>query len=1620
MSIRKLGHKDTDLSRYSIFGSSDETLPRTTSASDIPGGDWKGNLGLNLLHAPLQTLIELVFVHGLGGGSRKTWSKSNSISHYWPQVWLPKDPAFQHVRVHSFGYNSDWTKGKDNCLNIHHFAKSLLGELSTSPSLSNTDTPIVFIGHSMGGLVIKKAYILAKQDVLYDMLVKRVHTMYFFATPHRGSDLARLLEHMLQITYSSRAYVSDLKRGSEALQSINDEFRKYSDKIEFWSFYETKKLTLGFFSSLIVDPDSATLGYREEQQIPLDADHRSICKFESPQDPNYITVRNALASTIDKISSSVLESKEDVMRSSINDLKEYLGVPDNLEDDLILVEDARMPGTCEWLEEKKSYVRWSSFDPGVPHTLWINGKPAAGKSVLSGYVTSKLRRKGNCSFYFFKSGDKSKSRLDGCLRSLAFQMASTDAHVRQTILTMQKQGVKLESNDERIVWRKLFLSGIFQAKLQNHYWVIDALEESANIASFFDTVLAKLDGSISLRIFVTSRETLEIQKYLDSLGPDAFQPEKISTADTLVDIKLIVKAKAKALMVKDDNDRAALIERILEKSQGSFLWTVLVLNELARSYSELEINQALEDVPPDMELFYQRSLDSMSQTTRGKQLSNAIFIWSTCATRPLKTNELACALKLDIGDSFPRLRETIGAVCGQLVTVDKFDHVQLVHETVREFLLKDSLDSEFAIKRTVAHTQMARACLRYLTGEEMKPPRTSRRNINATCSAKRSEFCLYACTSFSYHLSKADPLANDVLILLNKFLKLNVLSWIEVVARSKDLALLIRTAKHLKLYLSSCTLQRPPIGGEMQTIRGWATDLVRIAAKFADALIISPSSIYSLILPFCPKGSIAYKTSHPGRKLSVVGLSNTEWDDRLTSIEFRQSQTTAICYGDEFFAVGLSSGKVAVYNATSYQEHRSLDHGEAIKLLQIGGKPERIASCGLKTVCIWEICSGHLIHRFQAPQRPISLTFDSESLTVASAKSYLSSWDLGNNGAKLPDRPWNDSEERYNKSLPAPSAISISVGHQMLAAAYSGRPITLWDLREDTYYGSCGKKLADGETSKHVVTALIFNPNPGIDRLVASYLDGDLVLLDPFSDEVLVSFRADCHTLAASADGRLLAGSAGSGVIQIYEFDTLTMLYRVQSPSYYIKQLVFSRDSLHFADIRGSKCNIWEPTALLRNSISDDTSENTSTSLVESVAVDSMVRISAMAVDPREGVVFCSKDDGSVCVYDLKSGVHLRTLYSHKSGVSVLAWWSQRKVLMSVDVSNRVFAWSLTKSSCGSLFVDKVLFESRLEYGKAVTQVLTSDTVGKFILSTRNSDHLWTVNGHEECVRTYKERPGIRKWLQHPESPEHVISFDGEISRIYTWSDWSEVTSITLDIDLAVRQIKHVIPYISQNRPRILLELSERDGSAATCGLYTLSSLPYDAEFANRKESNIANTDVEFNADSVSKLRESAPDREAITPPISKSLSRFRHHVAHVLGLSATGRLVFLDNHSWICSVDLEEPEDSSALYTRHFFVPYEWFSGARNVVASVTQRDIIIARNSDLAIIRAGLEYAHPVASEKCVLSKLRMEITKLCALSCYLYRSATRKPNMQVVIVDYMAFVGRRPGIRATFASM
>jgi len=145
-----------------------------------------------------------------------------------------------------------------------------------------------------------KACILAKDDPVFQELRQRFRAIFFMATPHRGSDFAQLLRSILSISgLGSKAFVPDLQTQSASIQSINEVFRNCHEAIRLFSFYETRPLSP--VGTLIVEKSSATLGYPLERSCLLNADHRGVVKYDSPTDPNFVTVRNALVGVIEEI-----------------------------------------------------------------------------------------------------------------------------------------------------------------------------------------------------------------------------------------------------------------------------------------------------------------------------------------------------------------------------------------------------------------------------------------------------------------------------------------------------------------------------------------------------------------------------------------------------------------------------------------------------------------------------------------------------------------------------------------------------------------------------------------------------------------------------------------------------------------------------------------------------------------------------------------------------------------------------------------------------------------------------------------------------------------------------------------------------------------------------------------------------------------------------------------------------------------------------------------------------------------------------------------------------------------------------------------------------------------------
>ena len=119
-------------------------------------------------------------MHGLGGSSEKTWCYDGDSNRFWPKLWLPLEPEISSARIMSFGYNADYMNtGPNNVSSISDFARDLLFHLKFGRDIEDRNNldigkvgsfdpdsnsfcslvyqrPIIFVVHSMGGLVFKK------------------------------------------------------------------------------------------------------------------------------------------------------------------------------------------------------------------------------------------------------------------------------------------------------------------------------------------------------------------------------------------------------------------------------------------------------------------------------------------------------------------------------------------------------------------------------------------------------------------------------------------------------------------------------------------------------------------------------------------------------------------------------------------------------------------------------------------------------------------------------------------------------------------------------------------------------------------------------------------------------------------------------------------------------------------------------------------------------------------------------------------------------------------------------------------------------------------------------------------------------------------------------------------------------------------------------------------------------------------------------------------------------------------------------------------------------------------------------------------------------------------------
>ena len=208
----------------------------------------------------------------------------------------------------TFGYDADvvkfWGMAGGNTLRTH--GKSLASAVS---DLRRTcrQRPIVFIAHSLGGLVCEQALLCCREgNGPLDKVFQSTRGIIFMGTPHAGAYLAdwgyTLAIYMNVIRRTNKAILGPLRQKSEVLIAVQQQFQQLllnsGRHIYIYCFYEGKAVPgVGF----IVPEHSAVLSQYSSQSIG--ANHMDMTKFGGKNDDGYQKVLNRVRDNLEQIES---------------------------------------------------------------------------------------------------------------------------------------------------------------------------------------------------------------------------------------------------------------------------------------------------------------------------------------------------------------------------------------------------------------------------------------------------------------------------------------------------------------------------------------------------------------------------------------------------------------------------------------------------------------------------------------------------------------------------------------------------------------------------------------------------------------------------------------------------------------------------------------------------------------------------------------------------------------------------------------------------------------------------------------------------------------------------------------------------------------------------------------------------------------------------------------------------------------------------------------------------------------------------------------------------------------------------------------------------------------------
>ncbi|KAM5464488.1 hypothetical protein MauCBS54593_007003 [Microsporum audouinii] len=691
--------------------------------------------GISVIHEPSNPTHDIVFVHGFDGHPRNTWSagvpgvkkglfSQKGTAVFWPKDLLAKEPSISQARIATWGYETNLYQSptsKTNQLGVVDHARNLVTNLqfwrTTDPL-----RPLIFVVHSLGGLIVKQALALSRgSDAQTERKSVYLSTtgIIFFGTPHRGSDWAGKAELLRLLTVTAGCkpntkITAALRPGSDLLNELRDTFSFLLEDghIHIYSFYEAKGITDFRGFGIVVEEASAVLNNaRWETTCSINKDHIQMCKFSSEHDDGYPQCKGALLTLLQRATESEKRGFREWLSAATYE-RHHNNIGNRL-----------MENSGEWLINSDIYKSWvvSRESP----IFWLHGTPGSGKTTLMHCIIKSLKPQklasvsAGVAYFYCNALESDRTDPASALRSLLFQLSFVDGRYNSSLLKAFREE-RRQAKENELPLRKLtigecvdYLKSI--SKNDPVILAIDALDELyagndlvppywTNVQRFLEA-LDTLEQTGNVKIVVSSRDDGIICKWRED--PDCLQissdsRENRGEIERFIhkEIASVIKSKRILCGQVSEELRVKILRTLCEKAERMFLWVRLQIDLLCDPrLSERDVEALLEKLPDNLKKTYDLILGKISELgPHSLVTAQKCMQWLLYSKRALTMPEIISA----VSDYKYTIRiEDILQACCNLVFLDAglecytqdtsakaggVGIIRFIHSTVAEYL----------------------------------------------------------------------------------------------------------------------------------------------------------------------------------------------------------------------------------------------------------------------------------------------------------------------------------------------------------------------------------------------------------------------------------------------------------------------------------------------------------------------------------------------------------------------------------------------------------------------------------------------------------------------------------------------------------------------------------------------------------------------------------------------------------------------------------------------------------------------------------------------------------------------------------------------------------------------